>query len=60
MEHKISLIRKLEAMKLDICITSKASRNASAVEEDHVDKYRYRLASADEILIQPLSECIHK
>lgn len=54
------LIRKLEALKLDLCLTSRASRNQSQIEEDRTDKYRYRMSLADDILIQPLSECIHK
>ena len=36
-------------MRLDVCITSKASRNKS--ESQLGDKYRYRLSHADEILV---------
>ena len=54
--QKIELIKQLEGHKLEVCISSKASRNR--MEEG--DKYKYRLASSDSILVQPTSECIHR
>ena len=54
--NRIGLIQKLEELRFNICVTSKASRN----QADTADKYRYRLSTADAIMIQPTSECIHK
>jgi hypothetical protein len=51
---KMALIRRAEDFKLELCLTSKSSRNHSQGNES-IDKYRYRISSADEILIQPTS-----
>jgi hypothetical protein len=53
---RIALIQKVEETRLDLCVTSKASRNLN--EQETADKYRYRLSAADDILVLPTSECI--
>jgi hypothetical protein len=56
---KLVLLDKIESFSLDYCISSRASRNRSMGEEQ-LDQYRYRMSSADEILISPIGCCIHK
>lgn len=56
---KLQLLHKLEHFRLDFCISSRGSRNKT-VGEQGVDQYRYRMASADEILVSPIDSCIHK
>ena len=57
--EKLQLVARSEAFQLGLCVTSRASRNIEG-EEKGEDQYRYRLASADEILVERTEECIHK